>query len=290
MTVFKAFADGFRQLWQYKRIVGLWYLSTLLFGLLVAYPIKHFLEANAGQSLRIRAIVKGFDYTFLNDFKNAYGSGIDPLLDQSILVFGLSFLLMIFLSGGAVATCLRDTKQYDRAWFWSQSAALFWRFTGLTLVFLVVQGFVLWGFWSLFSMLSGGFSSVKLENEAILLSNFKLLLPFYGLILFFTWLWQDYTKILLADSKGFFSAIWKALAFQLRHILGSSLLYLLYAICWGFLIVGNYLLSSSFTIENQTSIFLSFGLSQLFVLGRFGVKLVNIGALSQFYKVKTTKN
>ena len=96
MILLKALLQGIKQTWKYKPMVFFLYLLTFLLAIFVAYPLKTLLESTVGHSMMISDLVKGFDYTFLNDFKNVHGDGFLPIIDQSITVLVLYLLLFIF--------------------------------------------------------------------------------------------------------------------------------------------------------------------------------------------------
>ena len=286
MTILTAIKKGFGQTWQYKRMVLLLYLMTFLLAAFVAYPLKNLLESTVGHSMMISDLVKGFDYTFLNDFNNAYGAGFLPIMDQSLAVLGLFLLLLIFFTGGIVATFLKAPVGYDKSIFWGQGAHFFWRILRLTGYFFVVHLLIFVIFGCIFYQSVHGLSPFELENEGTISFAFKIIAPTYICVAAFFFMWHDYTKVILveSDKTWVFQSLWKALKFirqNFRHVYG---LYLLNLLLWGLIIFINIWISTKIIINSSSTIFISFSISQLFVIIRLYLKLVNLSSVGMMLK------
>lgn len=292
MILLKALQQGFKQTWRYKTIVFFLYFLTVLLALLVAYPFKNLLESTVGHSMMIADLVKGFDYTFLNDFKNAYGTGLLPIIDQSIAVIVLYLLLFIFLTGGIIATFVQQPKQYNRRIFWEQSAHFFGPFLRLTLYFLIIHGIILGIFLFIFYTSSNGLSPFSLENEGTIAINFKRIVPCYILIAAAVFMWQDYTKIFLVQQPQLwiYQALWAALQFLWSTFRQSYGLYLINLGLWALVVWVHYQLTKNIVYQDSLDIWYSFLLSQLFILNRLIVKLINLSSAVALVQEKTSQN
>ncbi|BDS10408.1 hypothetical protein [Aureispira anguillae] len=281
MTVLKALQQGFKQTWQYKSIILFLYCLTLLLAVFVAYPFKSLLESTVGHSMMIADLVKGFDYTFLNDFKNAYGAGLFPIIDQSIAVLGLYLLLFIFVTGGIISTFLQRPTRYNRSIFWGQSAAFFWRLLRLTIYFLVLHSVILGIFLFVFYTSSNGLLPFSLENEGTIAFNFKFIAPIYLIVGAFFFMWQDYTKVILVEQnkKWIFQALVPAFRFIVQNFRKTYGLYLLNLLLWFVVVFINYKISTTISFQTGSDILLSFLYSQIFVLARLSLKLINISSI-----------
>lgn len=286
--IFKALLRGVLQTWQYKRIVVLLYLMTFVLAAFIAYPLKSLLEAKAGHSMMVGDLIKGFDYTFLNDFNNAYGVGFLPIIDQSVIILIIFILLFVFLVGGIVETFLKEAKGYDGAIFWGQSAFYFWRILRLTFYFLLIHALILIIFGFIFYISVGSLSPFELESEATIAFALKLIAPVYILIAVFFFMLQDYTKIILiqTEKKWVFQAFGKAFQFIRQNFMATYGLYLLNILVWLLIIGLNYWLSNLIEFKNGTAIFGSFLISQLFVFSRLSAKLINIASAIYLYSEK----
>lgn len=279
--ILKAIKKGFQLTWQYKSMILLLYLFTFLLAALVAYPFKTLLENTVGHSMMVDDLIKGFNYTFLNDFKNAYGASLLPILNQSIIVVLLFLLLFIFWTGGIISTYIQAPPTYDRSIFWGQSANYFWRIFRLTFYFFLIHLVVLAVFLFIFYKSSNGLSPFRLENESTISFNFKIIFPCYILVAAFFFMWQDYCKVELIQQqhRWVFQSLSGSFKFIRQHFFKSYFLYLLNLSFWVFLVWINYWITTSFEIDSSNTIWLSFLISQLFVLGRLGLKLLNLGSV-----------
>jgi len=286
--IIKAFKSGISKAWRYRRVVLVVYVTTLMLASLVALPFKGLLENKAGNSLIVSDLVKGFDYTFLNDFFQNYGEGFLPLWDQSILLVGFHFVFMIFLMGGIVKLVVVAPEKYDRLLFWGASGQYFWRLFRTTVYFLIIHGLILAFFVYLFLVITKGMSPEKLDSELIIVDTLKGLAPFYFFIGAFFFMWQDYTKIFIIEENRRFTTrpTLNALRFIMKNFRKSYGLYLLNILLLVLLIIGNHFLSCFLFVDSLKGIILAFVLSQVFIIGRLVLKLTRLGSEASLIKNK----
>ena len=283
--IIKSLKYGFSQLWQYKKIWFILYSLTLALAMFVAYPLHKYLDKQVGNSLMINDIVEGFNYTFYADFMNHYGDGISPILNQSFYLILLYLMLFIFLTGGIVKTFIHRPHFYSPAIFWSNCAAYFGKIFRLSIYFFVIHGIVLGAFLVIFSIITNGMSPTNLESEGIIFIAIKFMTPIYILFASFFFMWQDYTKIALVKNEynWIFQAMKDALIFIKNNFRKAFGLYLLNMLLLGLLFIINYFITSAFEINSDNTIFLSFFLSQLFIITRLGLKLINLSSATHLY-------
>ncbi len=280
MNIFKAIQQGFFKVWICKRMVLLLYIAIFLMALCIAYPLKKLLESTVGHSLMVQDLMKGFDYEFFNDFNNAYGVGWTPIFDQSIVVVLLFLLLYVFFSGGIYAVLTQVPKSNYRAIFWANSAQYFWKILRLSLFFLVIHSLV----FALFALLFYALVNGELQNEGVISTALKIVLPCYYLVALFFFVWQDYSKYFLvtAPKKWIISTLVESFRFLRAHLMNVYFLYLINMLFWGVLVFINYRITLLIDIESYSTILLSFFVSQLFLLIRIFIKLINIGSIVSY--------
>jgi hypothetical protein len=283
--ILKSLKYGFRQLWQYKKIWFILYALTLLLATFVAYPLHQYLDKKVGNSLIINDIVEGFNYTFYADFMNHYGDGISPILNQSFYLIILYLLLFVFLTGGIVKTFIHHPHFYSPAIFWSNCAAYFAKIFRLSIYFFIIHGIVLTAFLVIFSLITSGMSPTNLEDEGIIFTAIRYMTPIYILFASFFFMWQDYTKISLVKKEytWIFQAMKDALIFIKNNFRKTFGLYLLNMLLLGLVFIINYFITSTFEIKTASTIFLSFFLSQVFVITRLALKLINLSSAAHLY-------
>ena len=282
MSLFSTFRKGLNQFWQYRQMSLMLYLLTLVMAVFIAMPIKSYLESKAGHSLMVEDLIKGFDYTFLNDFMTNYGDGFAVIQQQSVLVIGLFLLLMVFLVGGVLSIYKEKPAKWNRAIFWGNSAAYFWKMLRLTLYFFFIHGFVLAIFFFIYYKMVNGFD---LEDDTIIFTVWKWLLPFYMLVSAFFFMWHDYAKVIIVrnNDKWIFKPILSSFKFIIKHFKSTYSLYLINIVLLLIVYGLNYIYNSNFDIENTTQIYIGFIVSQLFILARLAVKLINWSIAGIFY-------
>lgn len=281
-SVLAALKQGFSvalgQLW----ITVFFWGTSLLLALLAALPFRSLLIGEAGHSLIVKDLVKGFDYTFLNDFMQNYGVGFTPILNQSLLLLALQYLLLVFFVGGMVKVLWEQPTVNQRPMFWSSSARYFWRMLRLSLFFLLIHLLVLGLFGFLYLQVTQGLSPKALDSEGIITSSLQWLVPLYILVAALPMMWQDYAKVYLVknDNTYIWSPIGEGGRFLIRCFTKTYPLYLVNISMLLLLFGVNYFLTSLFEISSLSTIISAFLLSQLFVLARFGLKLVNLGSIT----------
>lgn len=284
----KSLQQGFQQLYQYKKIWLILYLLTFVLAGFVAYPLKTYLEKQVGHSLMVKDMMEGFNYTFYNDFMNHYGDGIAPILNQSSLVILLYLTLLVFLMGGIIATFLNRLEQYDGSLFWSNCAAYFWRIFRLSIYFAFIHGIVLTFFFFIYMKITNGLSPTNLESEGIIFVAIKYMTPIYLFFASFFFMWQDYSKLALVKNNytWVFQAMKDAFQFIKNNLRKTFGLYLINLGLLALVFVINYFITTTFEIRTTSTIFISFFISQLFVIIRLGLKLVNLSSAGFLYQAK----
>lgn len=285
MTILKVIQQGFSQVWQYKRIIGLLYGLTLLLAGVVALPLQSLLESKVGHSLMVDEMMKGFNYTFYTDFMNAYGDGFAPIVNQSLLILFLYVLLFVFLMGGIISTFQNAPKIYHKAIFWGKSAGYFWRMLRLTFYFLIIHGVVLGFFLWLFMKFTKGFAIAELETDEVVFSTLTYLPIAYVIVSAFFYMWHDYAKVILVqeNTKWVYQPILSSLRFITKHIAQTYPLYLLNMALLGLVFLINYWVTTSFLVHSTSAVWVSLLITQVFVIIRLGLKLLNLSSANVLF-------
>ena len=282
-TIFTALRAGFATLLRYPRVVLVFWGASLLMALLGALPLRSLLLAGAGKSLMLQDLVDGFDYTFLNDFIQNYGSGFGPVIQQPVWMLVVQLPLLVFLTAGLTNLVYQQPVGHFSATFWQGAGRFFWRMLRLTLIFLVIHLLVLGIFAWLYLKVTKGLSPQALETEGIITSSLRWLVPLYLLTAAIPMLWQDYSKVFLVSNehRWVWPAIGKALRLSWQRFRLVYPLYLLNMILLALALLLNYCLSLTFTIGSFGTIILSLVLSQLIVIARFAVSVINLGSIAE---------
>jgi hypothetical protein len=245
--------------------------------LCVAYPLKKLLETTVGHSLMVQNLMKGFDYEFFNDFNNAHGLAWMPIFDQSIVIILLFLLLFVFLSGGIYAVLIKIPSGDYKAVFWGSSASYFWRIFRLSIFFALIHAVV----FALFALVFYGAVNGELQNEGVISTALKIILPIYYAVALFFFTWQDYSKyyLLKRQHKWMFQAVVQAFRFVKGNLLQVYALYFFNMIFWAMLVYANYRATMLIDIDSTATILVSFLGTQLFVVLRLFLKTLNIASI-----------
>ncbi len=262
--------------------------------LIMAYTFHHYIDDRIGNSLMIGKMISGFNYTLYTDFMNHYGVGANILFNQNVFLILIYLVISVFLMGGILGTYRHHPEKYESELFWSKAGSFFGRMLRVTLFFGFIHALIFFIFWQVYFMVIQGGSPYNLENEGIIFSAPKFIIPIYILVASFFFMWHDYAKISLIhqEHKWVFRSILNSLKFVLKNIGKTWGLYLLNVILIGLLFLVNYFIGNLFEISNTATIFLSFLCTQIFVILRLGFRLINLSSANALFttinKVKKT--
>jgi len=96
MNIIKAYFLGFREAVRLPRPVFLIYFINLMLGVMIILPFYGIMDAQIGESIEAKSLIKSFDYSILADFYNNSQAGISLLLGQ-IAIFFTGFVIHILL-------------------------------------------------------------------------------------------------------------------------------------------------------------------------------------------------
>ncbi len=119
------------------RLIFILYLANLFTALLLALPFKDFLERSFENSKLPQNLLEGFDITVFSNLVYYNSSGLFALLGSLKWFILAYFLLSIFLSGGIIRVLNRD--KFSNSAFFSGATFNFFRFLGLSILFIFVQ-------------------------------------------------------------------------------------------------------------------------------------------------------
>ncbi len=280
-SIGKALREGLGMTVRYWKITFIYWLCGLALALLAALPFRATLLAHTGNTVLLNELIPGFNYTYLNDFLQNYGSALTPLLNQSLLVLIAQFMLLLFLTGGTTKVIVDQPDRFSGTLFWGGSGTYFWRMLRLSLFFLLLHAILFGIFVWLYLKVTKGLSPALLENEGIITSCLRWLIPLYVLVAAIPMLWSDYAKLRLVqgDTRWIWPAVNQSGKFIRRYFFKAYLLYLIILLIGLSLLGLNYVCNTIFSIQSFGTILLSLFLTQLFITLRFALKVLNLSSI-----------
>ena len=272
------------------RLIKVWfwvYLLNLVVAFAMAWPLKGLLGKTVGDSLAINDSLERFDYGFLSDFLREYGLGFSQLINQSWILV-LVFVFFIAWLSGAIVHAFLSNQSPSASAFWQNGTKYFWRMLRMTLYFLLIQAFVFFLAYKVFSF--GGLSPFEIDTDTGLIKRFQWSLILYAVLLSITMLWSDYSKVLIVkkDQKWIFNEMIEGLIFPFKQFKYAIPLFLLCAINLAIAFALYYFLRSAFTMNSDLTIFLALILGQIFIFARVGIRLLRISCADQLIKQKSS--
>ncbi len=280
MPIFTAWRNGLQKCWTYRKVWLWWYLLSLVLAVAVAWPLRNWLEQRMGHSLMVEDMLQGLDYTLLNDFNNAYGSGAGMILDQSLVVLAIFVLLVAFLMGGLLASFQSFPDRYDRSLFWGNSGKYWGRMLRLCAYFLLIQGVVLAIFLAIFLFLTDGLSASRMGSEVVVVKSFRWLGPIYLLVAALVKLWHDYAKIELVhqDATRLYRPMRAALRILFRSFGQVAGLFAINILLLLIVFIGYWQVTQLVPTLTSLNIYLTFFLAQAFIIYRIGWRILHLGS------------
>lgn len=278
--VIQSFLKGFYTLLNSKRIWVFQYVINLLFAILIAYPLKHLLDRTVGNSLSVERAFSKFDYTLIYDFLQNYGIGIDAVKSQSVLVFALFFLLLVFFNAGIMHVVQRYPGSYKFREFLAGGVEYFWRFLRLSIYFLLIYSILAFIGYKVATI--EGVSPFELESELGLISRSKIVLVVLAILFFLLSMIQDIIKVMITKSREpmIFRSVLSGFGFFKKYFLQFAFLALLQLVILA-IFLGTYYLFRNASDHSFKMFLLVFLVGQIFVIGRIALRIWRLSSVYQ---------
>lgn len=274
---------GLEQLHANWRMVLVYYLSSLVFGLILTLPMWTSLRQFVGASEMGALLAGRLDWDFVIEFLHNNPSLLPTLQRLLALMFLLHTLWSLFLSGGAFAVFAAGRK-YEPAAFWSGAAKYFGRFLRLA-AWSLLPAFALLLLLFLPGLLKRViFGSDPYENVGYWMGWVTVGWS-YVCLLFFKLVF-DYARIhvVMAEDRQMRFALAEGLRFALRNFARAFALSLLF-FCAGLLVLAIYNpLADSLAAPSALVIFLLFVLQQAYLFWRKALGLALDASQVQLYR------
>jgi hypothetical protein len=133
----KTFLTGAALVWRWQRLVWWMFAVTLIFGFLSTQGMIDRASGTLNHSLASRRLVDGWDVSALIELGQLQNSPIE-FQGPAVIHFSIVFaIFMLFVTGGILATYVRDEKPQASSFF-EASGHYFWRFVRLLIYFAIV--------------------------------------------------------------------------------------------------------------------------------------------------------
>ncbi len=270
--IISSLKHGFAQMLAHKRMVLVFYLANLFFGVILLLPFRAMLVHYLGDSAMGAKLAGPLDMDFLFEFLFNNENVVATQMGMLMIVPGLYWLFGLFLSGGALAV-FASQDRYTPSQFWSGAATYFGKFVRLALFsvpVLLVLFFVqylelgvqrlVWG--------KGPYGNISYWGGWTRIGITSLCMILFGAIF-------DYARIhvVLNDENKMRVSIWEGVRFTLRNFFSTFGLALTMFLAGALLLALYNPLADSFSAANGLIIFLLFLVQQAYMFCRMALKL-----------------
>jgi hypothetical protein len=277
--------EGMKACWKNKRMVVLFYLVNVLFGLIVMIPFRTILVNFAGHSLVGKSLAEHFDLEFIIEFVRKNDGVFSTLMSLFLVAGAMYWLVGLFLSGGAYGMFVAGEK-YSAQLFWKNAGEYFGRFIRLFLwsipvfvVFYSIQ-FLENGFIRIF------FGKDPYQNIIYWGSMVKTGLGYFGILLYYVVL--DYARIytVRTGERKMRIALWHGISFTFRHFfLTFALSLVMFLIGTIALLVYNPI-ADALHAPNALVVILLLVVQQCYILFRMLLRLILYAGQTSLHKHK----
>jgi hypothetical protein len=307
MTARAAFREGIRRVNGAPMVVLGMFAVTLFVSLPLSYALRGMIAAHLGSSLAADQAAAGTNYDWWQEF-SAQASGLGTTFVPSITGFGAvldnlsGFLdhtplaatiagvtaawlvLWSFLAGGIIDRFARARRTRSHGFF-GACGMHFWRLLRLGVVAWLVYGFLFryvhaWIFLDAYPWLTRDVT-VERTAFAIRLAGYAIFLTL--LILCNVVLDYARVRIVVEDRRSTLGAILAGGRFVRRHAAGTVGLYMLNAAAF-LLLVAMYILLAPGAPRYGLSMWLVFGLGEIYILARHYLKLLFYASETVFFQ------
>ncbi len=292
-----AWRDGIRRVASAPLIlIGVWLMTTLV-SVPLTLALRNEITSHLGDSLAAETAASGVNYEWMQEFADQ-ASGLGATLRPTVLGFGAVLdnlstfidhtpqpivivgagstyiVLWLFAAGGIIDRYARDRATGAHGFF-SASGVFFFRFSRLAIVMFAVYG-LLFGYlhpWLFGTAYTRLIRDVNVERTAFFIRAGLYLL--FGLVFAACNLVFDYAKVraVVEDRRSALGALLSALRFIRHNLAATAGLYLINVALFA-LTLGLYAAIAPGAGGIGWTMWILFGIGQLYILARLCVKLV----------------
>ena len=280
--ILKSIKSGFAQMWANKRMVLVYYLANLFFGLILMLPLRSVLNKFVGHSLMGAKLGGYLNADFLVEFFKYNSSTINSIKGLFLIVPISYWLFSLFLSGGAFSIFASGEK-YSPSLFWGNAAKYFGRFVRLVLwcVPVIAVLFCLQFIWSAIERIF--FGSDPYQYITYWGGWINVVLRYISIILIALVL--DYARIhaVLTDERKMRISLLQGIIFSFKNLIQTFGLALLLFITGAVVLVIYNPIADLLHAPQAVIIILLFLLQQLYIFFRMMLRLTKFSSQIQLY-------
>jgi hypothetical protein len=285
VKIVAALRVGGKQLIMRWRMWLTFYISNLIFALFIALPFRNWLSQAVGHSQALTDSIGRFDFTFLMDaFRNF--NGFSLLCSQASLIAVAYLIFSAFLIGGALYIYIHHQGKFGTKVFVAEASMLFWKMLRISGYFLLMQLLVLAILVGILTKL--GVNPKVIVSDVQYVQTLKILVPVYLFVAMLIAIMHTYVKIhLVRDGITVRRSFSSGIRFVFRHFASVLILYMINLVLLLGLCLVYFWLRKWIPSISGGGILPGFLLSQLFLIGRIGVKLVTLSSANVLVQITT---
>ncbi|MBS3818849.1 hypothetical protein KGY73_05035 [bacterium] len=303
MKVLKSYGHGIKEATLQPKMVFVLWVVNFLFGAVFYIMISGILSEFWGKSLAAEKLFKEFDMNYFFELMVHKEAAFQSLISVGILLFGLYFLVSIFLYGGILHTVdqrqnlgqgkrgsSKSGKKNQRfsGVFFQGAGKYFGRFFRLYIYSLIL--------WAVFGVLNVSihFFFVKVlgtqnAGEKTLFYLFWVRVGIGIFLLFLVLMVLDYSRIrvVVEDTRKVFRSLLQGIQFVFQKLGKTLALYSMLVVTGLILLAGYWLLKSVIPGKTLGFVLLAFLVGQVFIFARGWLRIIFQAAQMKYFKVSS---
>lgn len=304
MKVLKSYGHGIKEATLQPKMMFILWVVNFLFGLVMYSLISGALSDFLGKSLVAYKLFKEFDMNYFFELMVHKEGTFQSILSVGFLLFGLYFLVSLFLYGGILHTVdlrqksgskkkgsskkSRKKNQRFSSIFFQGAGKYFGRFFRLYIYSLILwAGFVIVNV--LIHLFFGKVLGTADAGEKTLFYLFWVRLGIGLFLLFLVLMIMDYSRIrvVVEDTRKVFQSLVKGIQFVFQKFGKTLALYFLLVVTGAVLLAGYWLLKSLIPGKNLELVLLAFLLGQVFLFARGWLRIIFQAAQMKYFKISS---
>lgn len=289
MNIIKAYFLGFREAVRLPRPVFLIYFINLMLGVMIILPFYGIMDAQIGESIEAKSLIKSFDYSILADFYNNSQAGISLLLGQIKWTMFVYWIMSIFLAGGIIRTLNQD--KFSMTSFFSGAGYSFFRFFKISIVMLIIHIFTLLLVYIPTFLIIGAVASNP-NSETTVIAIFFTGFVIHILLMLILLMTNDYSKFYSAlyDTSKTFKAIKGGFSYVFKNFIRTYSLYLMLVIIPALLVYAYFRVNAELGTTTKFGIIIMFFVQQAFIILRIWFRVWTYSSPLQMFTADFLKN
>ena len=279
----QAYRSGWKQTIKLPSLLVLVYLLQLFFAILITFPLQTILANTQDRVGFLAKPISEFDFVLFSDFLNQHGDLLRGRLDQSMMMMGLFLVFYVFITGGILETLIHRRDVFSGSEFWKGAGKYLGKLIACLFLFGSIQGVILLLFIGM--LILNGINPFTMESDQQVVRMVQWLFPAFLILEVIVSMVHDHVKVGIVQhpESSFIQVIRERSRQVFRSFFPAFGLYLVVIVTGQLIFFTGRSISGLLPENTLSGIWVALLISQVFILGRIAMKIVNYASIHAFY-------